>query len=94
MMPTSARARGAEAFISEGLQLAFFSFSFVLQLISLVHRVLHAEASDPALQIRVPSEKWLCRHLSLVSCNNFNPIYLFTIAFQPLLLTFSSSFRD
>ena len=56
-MPTSSRARGAEASFSEVLQLAFFSFSFVFCLVSLIHRVLHTEASQPALQFRVPSEK-------------------------------------
>ena len=52
-------ATSAEAFFSECLQLAFFFFSFMLRLVSLVHRVLHAEASHLAVQIRVPSEKWL-----------------------------------
>ena len=58
----SQRCRGI---FSEGSQLAFFLFfSFVLRLVSLVHRVLHAEALHPALQIRVPREKWLHCHLS------------------------------
>ena len=38
----------------------------MLCLVSLVHRVPHAEASHPAVQIRVPSEKWLHCHLSSV----------------------------
>ena len=67
MMPTSSRTSGAEALFSEGLKLAFlFFFSFVLCLVSLVHRVLPAETSHLALQIRVPSEKWLRWHLSSV----------------------------
>ena len=39
-------------------------FPFVLSLVSLAHRGLHAEASNLTLQTRVPGAKWPHRDLS------------------------------
>lgn len=43
-------------------------FSFVLSLVSLAHRVPHAEAWHPALQTRTPGAKRLLQDLSSGSC--------------------------
>lgn len=47
------------------LFLSHLLFSFVRSLVSLDYVVAHAEALHQALQIRVPSAKWLCSPLQL-----------------------------
>ena len=45
-----------------------FCHPFALPLVSLAHRLLHAETLNPATETRVPGSKWRPRPLSLGPC--------------------------
>lgn len=67
MSPAKPIHSSQEINIEESLTF-FFSFSFVLPVVALAHRIQSEEASHQELQTRVPKAKGLCLPLTLGPC--------------------------